>query len=52
MGLIANDCKNMEVNEENSDKLNEEELEDLEWSPDQEILLLYSLNGYKPVGKL
>lgn len=30
---------------------NLEEVDDLQWTADQEILLLYSLHGYKPVGK-
>ncbi|XP_054282970.1 cylicin-2-like [Macrosteles quadrilineatus] len=52
MGTSTNNAQilDMDNKEECSEKSNDEEIEDLEWSPDQEILLLYSLHGLKPVG--
>lgn len=44
---------NMNVKDDNFDHRpkNLDEVDDLQWTADQEILLLYSLHGYKPVGK-
>lgn len=43
----------MKVKDDNFDHRpkNLDEVDDLQWTADQEILLLYSLHGYKPVGK-
>lgn len=42
----------MKVKDDNFDHRpkNLDEVDDLQWTADQEILLLYSLHGYKPVG--
>uniref|UniRef100_A0A1B6EM04 Chromatin modification-related protein EAF7 n=1 Tax=Cuerna arida TaxID=1464854 RepID=A0A1B6EM04_9HEMI len=50
MGSTANNTVNNVASKEENTENQNSEVDDLEWSADQEILLLYSLHGFKPVG--
>ncbi|XP_046684475.1 chromatin modification-related protein EAF7 [Homalodisca vitripennis] len=50
MGSTTNNTLNNVASKEENTENQNSEVDDLEWSADQEILLLYSLHGFKPVG--
>lgn len=47
--ILSSGRVNMDSKLENTGTM---EIEDMDWSFEQEILLLYVLDGHKPVGKI